>query len=261
VQQSPVKVGSVLLAYVDESGDIGPKGSKTYTLGCVMLKHEVWLDRFDTLIRYRRHLRDRHGLPVRAELKANYLLQNNGPYLKEHPLSEEARFSIYRQTLRLVPKIGLDVFAVVIDKAKADAKYQNRPYEDIAWEWLMQRLERRATREKEHVLLVHDEGDAPTVRKIARKARRVGTAGTKTSGVLSVPFQRLVDDPVPRDSRQSYFLQLADLAAYAAFRRLYPPPPRRVQIVPEGMWDELGAARFKVVTRGASPLAIVHKIN
>ena len=251
----------MLIAYVDESGDAGRNGgTRTYSLGCVMVRHDCWLPTFDRLINYRRHLRARHGLPVRAELKANFLLQNNGPYLSKNPLSEEARFSIYRQTMRLHPKIGLETFAVVIDKEKADRKYPGRPYEDIAWEWLMQRLERRATREKEHVLLVHDEGDASTVRAIARKSRRAGTAGTST-GVVSVPFRRLIDDPVPRDSRQSYFLQLADLSAYAAFRRLYPPPPRKVQIVPETMWDELGAARFKAVTRGASPLAIVHKIK
>ena len=251
----------MLLAYVDESGDIGRSGgTKTYSLACVMVRHDAWLPTFDRLINYRRHLRARHGFPVRAELKANFLLQNNGPHLSKHPLSEEARFSIYRQTMRLLPKIGLDTFAVVIDKEKADKKYPGRPYEEIAWEWLMQRLERRATLENEHVLLVHDEGDASTVRTIARKARRAGTAGT-SAGVVSVPFRRLIDDPVPRDSRQSYFLQLADLAAYAAFRRLYPPPPRKVQIVPEKMWDEQGAARFKAVTRGASPVAIVHKIN
>jgi Protein of unknown function (DUF3800) len=54
--------------------------------------------------------------------------------------------------------------------------------------------------------------------------------------------------PVPRDSRQSYFVQLADLAAYAAFRRYHPPPPRLVPIVPQRMWDELGPARYLEVT-------------
>jgi Protein of unknown function (DUF3800) len=72
------------------------------------------------------------------------------------------------------------------------------------------------------------------------------------------PFHRLVDDPVPRDSRQSYFLQLADLAAYAAFRRLYPPPPRPAQIVPHRMWDELATSRFQAGTSGAKPFGIVH---
>jgi hypothetical protein len=254
---------AVILAYVDESGDIGRSGgSKTYTLACVMVGQDAWLDTFDRLISYRRHLRDRHGYPIRTEIKANYLLQNNGPFLTNNPRSAEARYSIYRQTMRLVPKLGLDVFAVVIDKEKAEARYPDRPFDDIAWEWLLQRLERRATAEKDHVLLTHDEGDATGVRAIARRMRRAGTAGSKTKGLIPVPFTRLIDDPVPRDSRQSYFLQLADLAAYAAFRRLYPPKRRyKVPICPESMWDELGAARFQVVTRGASPLAIVHRIG
>jgi Protein of unknown function (DUF3800) len=111
------------------------------------------------------------------------------------------------------------------------------------------------------VLIVHDEGDALSVRTNARKARRAGTAGSAFgTGLLSVPFRNLLDDPVPRDSKQSYFLQMADLAAYAAFRRLYPPPARDVQIVPQTMWDELGTARLARVRNTArypGPIAIV----
>ncbi|MGZ6644274.1 MAG: DUF3800 domain-containing protein [Solirubrobacteraceae bacterium] len=100
---------------------------------------------------------------------------------------------------------------------------------DIAWEYLLQRLERsfRGT----EVPVVHDEGDELAVRKRARKARRAGTAGSAFgTGVLNVPFANLLDDPVPRNSTQSYFLQLADLNAYAAFRRKYPPPPGRGRV-------------------------------
>jgi hypothetical protein len=249
----------VILAYVDESGDPGANGSQTYALGCVMVGHDVWLDRFDRLIGFRRHVRKLFGVPIRAELKANYLIRNGGPHFSHQPLSETARHAIYRQSMRLQPKLGLASFAVVIDKGKAASRYPGRPPQDIAWEWLLQRLERRSHYESEHVLLVHDEGDQATVRKLARKSRRIGTAGSAFgTGTLAVPFLRLVDDPVPRDSRQSYFLQLADLCAYAAFRRLNAPPSRAKQIVPQGMWDELGAARFEAVTGGASPLAIVH---
>jgi hypothetical protein len=96
--------------------------------------------------------------------------------------------------------------------------------------------------------VVHDEGDAVNVRKRARKARRAGTAGSQ-SGTISVPFLRLLDDPVSRQSHQSYLLQLADLSVYAAFRRLYPPPARPVQVVSSTTWDELGTARFRPVRR------------
>jgi len=241
----------MLLAYVDESGDDGrARGSRTYTLGCVMVETSEWTATFDQLIAYRRWVRQRFGIPVRAEIKANYLLRNGGP-LRQRPLSERARFSLYRSLLRVQPKLGVDAFAVVVDKEKVAEKFSGaRAASDVAWEYLLQRLERRATKSnpKLEVMVIHDEGDESTVRKRARKARRAGTAGSAFgSGLLKRPFTRLIDDPVPRLSHQSYFLQLADLNAYAAFRRLYPPPPRPVQIVPQTMWDELGNTRFRAV--------------
>jgi hypothetical protein len=238
------------VAYVDESGDDGTKkgSSKSYALGCVMIEAARWTETFDQMIEYRRFVKSRFGIPVRAELKANYLLQNGGA-LRQRPLSEKARFKLYRSLLRIQPKLGITAFAVVVDKTEAVRQFDTaRPASDVAWEYLLQRLERRATKEKTEVLVVHDEGDEVTVRKRARKARRAGTAGSQTGiGTLKVPFDRLLDDPVPRNSQQSYFLQLADLNAYAAFRRIYAPPPRPVQIVPHDMWDELGDARFRQV--------------
>ena len=94
-------------------------------------------------------------------------------------------------------------------------------------------------------MVVHDEGETAVIRKIARKARRAGSAGSAFgTGHLDRPARLLVDDPISRDSRQSYFVQLADLSAYAAFRRIHPPPPRHVPIVPQTMWDELGGAIY-----------------
>ena len=70
---------AVYLAYVDESGNTGLPGSRTYTLGCLFLDVDRWPDVFDQMIAFRRGLRDTHGVPVRAELKANYLLRGKGP--------------------------------------------------------------------------------------------------------------------------------------------------------------------------------------
>jgi hypothetical protein len=246
----------VYLAYVDDSGDPGQHGSQTYVLGCVLVESSHCASTFDQVIAFRRFVRARFGIPVRAEIKANYLLRNGGIF-RQHPLSERARFHLYRGFMRLQPKLGMDAFAVVIDKATAFAGA--RSPDDVAWEYLLQRLERSF--QGTEVLIIHDEGDALAVRARARKARRAGTAGSAFgTGVLSVPFRNLLDDPVPRKSTESYFLQMADLAAYAAFRQLYPPPVRPVQIVPQTMWDELGAARLarvRNVVRFPGPLGIV----
>jgi hypothetical protein len=83
----------VYLAYVDESGNLGLPGSRTYSLGCLFLEAARWPDAFDRMIGLRRSLRDEHGLPVRAELKANYLIRGKGP-LWSLNLSEAKRHDI-----------------------------------------------------------------------------------------------------------------------------------------------------------------------
>jgi hypothetical protein len=234
----------MFLAYIDESGDkgaIASGGSKTYVLACTLVRASQWSDAFDKVISFRRFLKARFDLPVRAEVKANHLLRNGGPF-RELALSEQARRAIYQMHMRLQAKIGLSTFAVVLNKSKLDPSID--PHER-AWRFVLQRLERLATTNHDMILVIHDEGEPLAIRRFARYARRAGTAGSAYgTGGLRVPFKGLLDDPVSRDSRQSYFLQFADLAAFAAFRRHFPPPPGRYSIVPQMMWDHLGQARF-----------------
>ena len=232
------------LAYVDESGNVGLPGSRTYTLGCLFLPADAWPDTFDALIAIRRALRDTHGLPVRAEVKANYLLRGKGPLWRLH-LSEAQRFEIYRELMRAQAGLGFQTYAVVINKQELANRGRGENAREVAWEFLIQRLERLTTTTRVPAMLIHDEGEGAVVRKLVRKARRIGSAGSAFgTGHLDRPARLLIDDPVTRDSRQSYFIQLADLSAYAGFRRIHPPPARLTPIVPQTMWDELGAAIY-----------------
>jgi len=208
-----------------------------------------WADVFDEIIQYRRFLKDNFKIPARAEIKANYLLRNGGPF-RQLKLSEAARFRIYRGLMGLQEKLELSTFAVVIRKDVMAARGSTVNSRDVAWEYLLQRLERFTTLGGTQVLISFDEGEGPIVRALTRKARRAGSAGSAFgTGSLRRPARQIIDDPVPRKSHESYFIQLADLNAYAAFRKLYPPPVRSVQIVPQDMWDELGAAAFSKVNQ------------
>ncbi len=186
------------LAYVDDSG-----GADTFTLACVIVEASSWPEVLDDLLGFRRFLRDRFGLPVRAEVKANHILRNAGVF-RTFALSEPARFGLYRGFMRLQAKLGLSVFAVMIRK---DRMAQNGITDDprsLAWEYLLQRLERFTTKGKTELLLSHDEGDSDFIRKAARKARRAGTAGSAFgTGLLKRPAKLIVDAPVPRGSRRS----------------------------------------------------------
>jgi hypothetical protein len=230
------------LAYVDESGNVGAEGgSHTFTLGCVLVEAHRWHEVFDGLISYRRFLNGAFGVPVRAELKANFLLRNGGPF-RRLALSEMARHSIYRSAMRIQPKLGLKSFAIMIRK---DALQKRRPGDDPrvrAWTFLYQRFETFTRKAETHVMVFHDEGDAAIIRQIARKHRRAGMAGSVGGGSRKLPAYRVIDDPCPRRSHESYFVQLADLNAYAAFRRIYPPSTKSPLIVPSDTWDALGDA-------------------
>ena len=68
-----------------------------------MIEGEAWTATFDRMIAFRRYVRERYDIPVRAELKANYLPRNGGP-LRRSPLSERARFKLYQAHMRIQPK-------------------------------------------------------------------------------------------------------------------------------------------------------------
>jgi hypothetical protein len=145
----------VFFAYIDESGNSGPNGSKSFCLACVLVEDRKWLSTLDDLISFRRFLKAKFGLPVRVEVKASYFLHNKGP-LRVLALSEHARHAIYRGFMRLQEKLELKCFAVVIDKPNFPGRDPRR----IAWDTLLQRLERFSTKSDEPLLIFHDEGEA-----------------------------------------------------------------------------------------------------
>lgn len=219
-------------AYVDESGDSG-SASQTYTLGCLLVPADEWTARLDLLIGLRRGIKQSYGVRFRDEIKANYLLRGRGP-LKSLQLGDGQRRDIYQRHLRLVRLIGSGAFAVVIQKGLITT---GKDPAEQAWLYLFQRLRIRSEKTGVPIVLVHDEGDADRVRRLHRAFRR----HSWSAGQQSVTAPLLVEDPVPRRSDQSFFIQTADLLAYAAYRRVHPPEGRSAgSVCNELMWDELG---------------------
>lgn len=233
----------MLLAYVDESGntgDVDQGGSLTYTLGCVLLDSGQWPESFEEMVRFRRRVREKFGVPMRAELKANYLLRNSGS-IRTLNLGPGARKVIYRAHMRSLSDMKAKAFGIVIDKRK-DKVLPEAVFE-LAWTTLLQRLERASFYGKRPFMVIHDEGEDLLIRKLVRKARRFLSAGSMYgNGSLFNAAKKLIDDPVPRKSEHSYFIQMADLVAYAAFRRIVPPGSSIAAVCPESTWNEIGTA-------------------
>lgn len=227
------------LCYMDESGDTGvTPGSPTptYTVAAVLVHETHWVQLFEDLIGFRRYLRKSFGLRMRAEIKATQLIRGSGPW-SELGLGETVRKRVYRSLMRFQGKSGgVLTYAVVVDKSKRDSADDVR---DRAWRFAFQRIERTMSTRDERVMLIPDGGQYLWIRKLAREMRRFSMPGSMLGiGALERPMLKvLIDDPVERDSRESYFIQLADLNAYAAYRNTVPDPA-----FPQSMWTELGPA-------------------
>lgn len=237
------------MAYVDETGDTGNvqlKGSSScYALGCVLIDLDDWPIAFNRLLAFRRKVRDKFGVPMREELKANHLVRDSGP-LRGLGLAPNQRQYIYRESLRLIATLPARAFAVVTDKVKTGIS--GPECLRMTWEMLLQRFERTCSYEKTTLMITHDNGDNDAVRRHVRKARRHLTAGSITGeGYLNFRADRILDDPVPRDSRQAYFVQLADLVAYAGWRSYMAPGPAVAKVVPQSMWSQIGEGTHKAV--------------
>jgi hypothetical protein len=232
------------IAYIDESGDTGT-GTWTYTLGCVVLEAGKWAEGFDEVIAWRRDINARFGVPVRAELKANYLKGSRGTF-KDRTLSPADLQTIYREGLELLEHLDAQVFGIVIDKRKITEPTGGMIFE-TAWTYAFQRLEKMSSR-SEPILIVHDDGERERVKAVARKARRAGFAGSAFgAGSIKAPLVGLIDDPVARNSAENYFIQLADMVAYCAFRKVF-PAKRDDAVVPNDLWDSLGSAVYTAAT-------------
>lgn len=243
----------MLFAYVDESGDpTGDpafRGSPSYTLGVVLVPAAQWPDAFDSLINLRRELKRNLSIPARAEIKASYLVRNEGVFTKLGLSSKQRRYVYFRHLTNL-SKAGMRAFAIFVDKRELAVRGRLSSTRELAWNSLFQRLSKLHDHdrpgEKSPILLVHDEGEDLTIRKLARRARRYLTAGSAYgTGPIRLSARWLLDDPVSRQSHHSLFIQCADLVAYAATKHLIPGGRRQTRVCPPSAWSQLGPACYE----------------
>ena len=230
----------MILAYADESGDSGYYKSPTraFILALVLVPEQEWLRALDRMVDMRRYMKEKWGIPPRAELKAHDLLTPRGAY-RRLGLRLEDRLEIYRLAMSFQAKMKVfTTFAICIDKDLITSK--QRDPRDFAWQFALERLDNYAAHQGEWIKLFPDAGHGYFIRRMVRRMRRFHRVPSAYGpGNLSAEALRIVEDPSDRLSHESYFIQLADLNAYAAHRYLWPNAK-----VDQAMWNTLGESRL-----------------
>jgi len=242
------------LAYFDESGDAGLVNSPTrfFVLACVLVPEGEWMANLDSLIKLRSGLRIKYGVSTRPEMKSTDIRRGRGP-LTGLGFSPNDRKRLFKWLMLWQSRkmSGLNNFAVVIDKAPCAAR--GREPRETAWEFALQRVDRFCKAADSKAILFPDEGHGIFLKRLTRRKRRYQKIPGRFGGTLSIPLERVIEDPNERKSHDSYFVQVADWNAYAALRSIH-VDPRPAGVDPLA-WDALGGTLLTSVNkvRGGPP--------
>ena len=218
------------LMYVDESGDCGLSDSPTryYVLTGLIIHELRWLTYLNELIAFRRKLNQQYGLKLREEFHAFNMISNPGNLIR---IKRHDRLKIVRTFVNFIAGLtDINLINVVVDK---DGKPLDYDVFSAAWRALIQRFENTISNRnfpgpvnpEERGLIVPDNTSNKKLIRLLRKMRRYNPVPNNediTAGYRNLPLVYIIEDPYFKDSRDSFFIQIFDLAAYILFQHLNP---------------------------------------
>jgi hypothetical protein len=210
----------VQLAYYDESGDDGyPQySSPFFVLTALYLHYMNWRQSFDAIHRFRRQLKRDYGLPVNTEMHARRFLLNKRPY-RALGLSDSTRLDIFGLFCDLTANLDARIVNVVIVKPRVS--HVGYRVLDTALTYSIQRIEndlQPRLHPENRFLIITDTGRVGKMRATSRRIQRINFIPSQFGPTsYRSEIKSLIEDPLPKDSKESYFIQLADLVSWVVY--------------------------------------------
>lgn len=217
------------LMYVDESGDTGTTNSPTrhFALSSLVVHELRWQAALQQLIEFRRRMRDQFGLLMTEEIHASGMINRPGQLVR---ISRNDRLTILRAFLDEITHLpDINVINVITDKHPTDTSDM---VFDRTWTALIQRFENTLSYHNfpgpanpdERGLIICDETDQ-RLNRLLRRMRRYNPVPHQSAygkGYRDLRLKYIIEDPVHRDSKSTYFLQTVDTSAFFLYQALAP---------------------------------------
>lgn len=208
------------IAYYDESGDDGyPKySSPLFVLSAIYLHYLNWKDIFKNISEFRKQLKKDFNLPIKMEFHTKYFILNKNPYRKLQ-ISDDDRLLIIGLFCELISNLDISIINVVINKENISP---NTSYNvlDNALKYSIQRIENDLNKidPAKKFMIITDQGRIGKMRMTTRKMQRINFIPSKYN---NKPYRQeiksFIEDPLEKDSKESYFIQLADLVSFIIY--------------------------------------------
>lgn len=226
------------IAYFDESGDDGypSYSSQLFVMSAVYMEENHWKQNYEIIRKFRRFLKDKYDFPIKMEFHCRQLIQDKHPFHGKY--SPEKRKELIELQFKLIAALDLKIINVVIDKHRIT----NPTYDVLknAFTYSLQRIENdMLSADDSKFLVITDEGRIEKMTSVARLLQRINYIPSLfEEGNYRNDLKTIIEDPLPKKSEESYFIQLSDTLAYItnlyAQRVLIKNPldwPRRVRDV------------------------------
>jgi len=231
------------IAYFDESGDDGypSYSSQLFVMSVVYMHENQWKHNYEIIRTFRKFLKDTYDFPVKMEFHCKQLLQDKHPYHGRY--TAQQRKELLELHVKLISDLDIKIINVVIDKNKI----ANPDYDILknAFTHSLENIENDMIAGGDNrFLVITDEGRIEKMTSVARLLQRANSLDF-TEGISGNNLKTIIEDPLPKKSEESYFIQLSDTLAYIvnlyAQRILIEQPldwPKRVRQVIDYGEDE-----------------------
>jgi len=207
------------ISYYDESGDDGyPVFSSTlFCLSAIYMHHSYWKSNYNKILFFRRQIKDEYNFPINQEFHCRQFIMDKNPYHGMY--SAETRREIFNLYIDLMATLKIKIINVVIDKSNIGS----RPYDvlESAFTYSIQRIENSLKKidEGASYMIFCDKGRVGKMRKTSRKIQRINFIPSKLNPGQSYrrEIDGMIEDPIEKDSRESYFIQISDIVAYTVY--------------------------------------------
>lgn len=220
----------MFLMYVDESGDSGIQGSPTryFILSGIVIHELRWNDYLDQIVEFRKRMRNTFGLLMREEIHSARMLNKPGAMVR---IKRNDRLSIIKYFINELANMqDISIINIVVDKLGKPNDYN---VVENAWRALIQRFSNTISGRNfqgpanpdERGLVVPDMSEVKKITEVIRRMRQYNPVPNQQNhgpGYRNLQVSNLVEDPYFKDSERSYFIQAADVAAFALYQSICP---------------------------------------
>ena len=205
------------IVYFDESGDDGfpHYSSPLFGLTAIYMHYLSWKENYEAVLDFRKRLKTDFNFPVKIEFHTKYFLLDKNPY-KNLNIKNDDKKEIMSLFCQLISRLDLKVINTVIIKKRL--KYPKFEVLDAALTYSIQRIDNdleASSNPNDRFMIITDPGRVGKMRKTTRKIQRINFIPSKYStSNYRKEIKYLIEDPLPKDSKQSYFIQISDLISY-----------------------------------------------